>query len=198
MIEPFPNYSYATNTAYSALIAFHQFTFPISMRSVLRKMSNVAVHSYSEMARRFHMSFEEFYSTVSSEYGFSSRMIGTNNYELLYNDRKDLTTIRFTLAHELGHILLGHNVDEPKENKEANCFARNFLCPIPAITEFKIDSIHDYTNTFYVSEPMAEIAIKLKKADYRNITSYNYWNYYDNVSQWHYGISLRDMYGDYA
>lgn len=51
-----------------------------------------------------------------------------------YNDKKPLGRIRFSLAHEIGHIVLGH--EEPRteeQEKESDCFASYFLAPRMAI-----------------------------------------------------------------
>lgn len=46
--------------------------------------------------------------------------------ETIENDRRRA----FTLAHEVGHILLGHAGEAPEtEEKEANAFAASLLCP---------------------------------------------------------------------
>lgn len=52
-------------------------------------------------------------------------------YFILYNDRTGCKERRdFTLAHELGHVLLGHaGEDEEREEREANAFAASLLCP---------------------------------------------------------------------
>jgi hypothetical protein len=65
-----PDYSLATNMAYRTLITFHEFSFPISIFSVLRAMGNIVVNSYSEVAQRFNITFNEFYELASSDYGF--------------------------------------------------------------------------------------------------------------------------------
>lgn len=60
---------------------------------------------------------------------------------IIYNDLNDITTSRFAIAHELGHIFLGHatthtkyaNVREfgskPKSEQQADMFALRLLCP---------------------------------------------------------------------
>lgn len=64
-------------------------------------------------------------------------------YLIVYNNQKPATRIRFSLAHELGHIVLGHLNDARTELErgglddvtyhilegEANTFAGNFLAP---------------------------------------------------------------------
>lgn len=42
---------------------------------------------------------------------------------------------RFTQAHELGHILLGHESDGPQQEREADRFASALLMPAPVIFE---------------------------------------------------------------
>lgn len=69
--------------------------------------------------------------------------VNTDIYIIVYNERKAKQRIRFSLAHELGHILLGHLDDERTEidrgglddiayylmEGAANTFAGNFLAP---------------------------------------------------------------------
>ena len=52
-------------------------------------------------------------------------------YVILYNERIASERRRaFTLAHELGHILLSHAGEAPAtEEREANAFAASLLCP---------------------------------------------------------------------
>jgi hypothetical protein len=52
-------------------------------------------------------------------------------YFVLYNDRQGSERRRaFTLAHELGHIMLGHaGEEEAREEREANAFAASLLAP---------------------------------------------------------------------
>ena len=92
------------------------------------------------------------------------------HYLIFFND----TTIRFTLAHELGHIILDHNGVNPYNEKEADCFARNILCPIPIIRSYGISTPADYVNCFGISKPMAEIAFRYAKSDMYYITKNNY------------------------
>ena len=102
------------------------------------------------------------------------------------NDKNDVIVMRAglklqmqeeTIAHELGHVILGHTVDGDKENKEANCFARNLLCPIPVITEMSLHTEVEYVKAFNVSERMARCAIKHKDSDYYYITRDRYITY---------------------
>lgn len=70
--------------------------------------------------------------------------LGEMGYLIVYDDSvRSPERIRFSLFHELGHILLGHFRDRnpgslPQEDSrvletEANIFARNMLCPPPIV-----------------------------------------------------------------
>ena len=99
------------------------------------------------MAGKLGMSFENFYSNfASSNHGF-----------------KDETTIKFTIAHELGHIVLKHCEDNYFTQKEDNCFARNLISPIPLVNRYKLNISRDYVRCFGISEPMAEVSFAFAK-----------------------------------
>lgn len=189
----FPDYYIATNKAYATLIKYKVFSFPISPKIIIRQLSNVAIHTYSDLAKRMGISREVFLDYLSSsEHGFTARQ--RDKYAVFYNEQKDDTTIRFTLAHELGHIILGHIEDGKRENKEANCFARNLLCPVPIIKEMNIQTEKEYTEAFNISEPMAYCAIQNLKSDFYYITKENYNIYNDKVYSHYTGMSFAEMY----
>ena len=61
---------------------------------------------------------------------------GLGRFLVLYDEGRDPRRVRFTLAHELGHILLGHLTGPEEERsrgdaaeKEADAFAAEFLAP---------------------------------------------------------------------
>lgn len=72
-------------------------------------------------------------------YGFSIVGISTGSMQIYYNDLNQcLERQRFTIAHELGHLLLGHSglLNTSRfEERCADCFARNILSPVDVIEE---------------------------------------------------------------
>ena len=86
---------------------------------------------------------------------------------VVYQDAEPPYRCRFTIAHELGHILLGHVlVDTPKyrtfsENDEnenaANVFARDLLAPACVLHELNITSAEDISRVCNISMHAAEI-----------------------------------------
>lgn len=69
---------------------------------------------------------------------------------IVYNDRNDVPVSRFAIAHELGHILLGHvktyakyaTIEDigikPKAENQADTFALRLLCPACIIAELDL------------------------------------------------------------
>lgn len=160
------DYRKATNAAYKEL---YQYTgdYPvIDVYRILQSDPRIRLCTYTAAAQRFGCEFKEFTRSIApSEYGFSVIDTLHGNSIVYYNDHKSETTNRFTFAHELGHIRLCHRADNAVTNKEANCFARNLLCPIPVVQEGKLETVDDYADTFYVSDYMAKIAVQYYSSD---------------------------------
>lgn len=160
------DYRKATNAAYEELDRYTGGYPVIDVYQILRSDPRIRLCTYSAFARRLRCDFKEFvYGMAPSEFGFTIIDKENGNSIVFYNDHKSETTNRFTFAHELGHIRLGHTRDDRASNKEANCYARNLLCPIPVVQEGKLKTIQDYASTFYVSDYMAYIAMRHFNSD---------------------------------
>lgn len=75
---------------------------------------------------------------VEGEYGVSIKQ--NNVWYIVFDDYDTIQRIRFTVAHEIGHIFLGHemrygyytrrdNIVKPAAEKEADMFAARLLAP---------------------------------------------------------------------
>lgn len=87
----------------------------------------------------------------SDAFRFSS---GTNRSKfILYSPYNSRVRIRFSLAHELGHIILEHDLKEDSmQETEANFFANYFLVPLPLIPyKCDYDSPESVSGVFDVS-----------------------------------------------
>jgi len=87
---------------------------------------------------------------------------GRKIYIILYNARAGpLSRQRFTLAHEVGHIYLGHTSDNPENERQANAFAAELLMPrvlaarLLAGLPSRTDPADALARTFAVSTEMA-------------------------------------------
>jgi len=111
-----------------------------------------------EIARRLILA-------VSSD-GFTGRE--GDKYIIYYNDDPAIPAARkrFTIAHELGHYVLKHKVDGDKEEREANCFARNLLAPRLLAIDRGIE-FADYPCAFGVSITAARLCEEKEELDRR-------------------------------
>ncbi len=84
--------------------------------------------------------------------------------QIIYNKTQPDTRIRFTIAHELGHILLGHNsgykiveFDSKDPNETlANVFAAELLVPLYLLKRESLTlmNLTDLANKYWVSKDM--------------------------------------------
>lgn len=140
--------------------------FPIKPFELIKKFK-WGLLTYEEMAQKQECSIKDICDCIGED-GYS--IYNGRNYTIAYNNTiKPLGRINFTLAHEIGHIILNHHKDfevteilqdnfTKEEYKilenEANCFARNILAPAPLINElgfwntlFKIPKFFGITPT---------------------------------------------------
>lgn len=189
-----PDYYRATNAAYDLLIRQDILELPVNLNKFLYLFrQHTRLITYSQMAARFNMTVEYYKRIAPSEFGFTMKK-GGRNY-ILYNEEKGYYTNRFTIAHEIGHITLEHKIDNTVSRREANCFARNLLCPVPVIDELNILNINDYVGWFHISELMAENCIKNVSSDHYYIDDQLYQVVNDLVYTFMTGESLASAYG---
>jgi Zn-dependent peptidase ImmA (M78 family) len=98
------------------------------------------------------------------------------SYIILYNDEMDSNRIRFTIAHEIGHIVLGHEYSCEETESEADYFARNLLVPMGILIHRHISDYIEIVNMFEVSYTVAgnvirTLTIRLE-CGYGNLTDY--------------------------
>lgn len=101
-------------------------SYPIDIFQLLHQLG-VRVIPYSSMMDECRQ-----VALSQSLEGFKAR--GANrDYMVCYNDSRPANRIRFTLAHELGHIWLEHKHGTPEEEAQANYFAGYLLSPHPLL-----------------------------------------------------------------
>lgn len=168
------NYSYleVTNIAYNFLSSLNKYELPVDIIEILSSFSNVLVFSYSEWAKRNNMTFSEVTEFAKSEDGCTSFDPKTGRFIVLYNNLiRNSGRIRFTLAHEMGHIILNHFdskssvtticrnnfdfIEDVRAEREADMFAAEFLIPSCFVRYLPDEDIQYLSHTFAVSETTA-------------------------------------------
>jgi len=161
-----PDYRKATNMAYRVLCRLGISELPITIFPVINRFPHLRLISYSQCCERHGMSWVELMGLNISDRGYICRK--GKRAVIFYNDRINPEIIRFTLAHELGHYVLGHTEDNSVTDREANCFARNFLCPVPATDCWKLKDVSECCDIFDITPPAAQVVLDKKCLDHIN------------------------------
>ena len=134
-----PNLDNAAVKALETLVKYHVSSAPIDPLPILKSMPGVLVLSFAEMADRMGMARDCLISVFASEnhdvVTSVMRVDGRLRYLMAYNQRLPFYMLQRSLAHELGHIVLGHDGSRPEavRDEESLVFARHFLAPRPLI-----------------------------------------------------------------
>lgn len=123
----------AKEEADCVLLSSNQFEFPLNIEKLLKdiKIANIKIYMYSDTG------------ISESKKLKNSGFVTENNgiYYVLYNDTiENEGNYRFTLCHELGHIMLQHDLTKPNDRvqeAEADTFASELLMPESVIFEIK-------------------------------------------------------------
>ena len=95
-------------------------------------------------------------------HGISGASIKNDNGEFViyYDDCDGKQRQRFTIMHEIGHIMLGHKQDSDYAEKCANYFASYSLVPTSMVGLFNCYNLVDISKKFNVSSDCAGIAFE--------------------------------------
>lgn len=171
------DFSKATSVAHKTFCELTEKVYPVNIIDLIEKLPNTLLATY-----------EEFANWIKKDVGFVVKRVAKNNdaftlnrndeYIIVYNP--DITEnvverIRFSIAHEIGHILLNHfdagdsilmrgGLSETKYKileDEANKFAQELLAPtfIMNTNRWNIDNVRDI---FDVSKEVAKITLENK------------------------------------
>lgn len=165
-------------------------SYPIDCEQILQNFG-YRILSYSEIKRKNPELLElcESYSDDSFR-DYYSKTIAYNDVDIPY------PRIRFSLMHELGHIIMDHKGRSLKNEQDANYFATNILAPRMAIHYSGCKNANHVAKFFMMSFEAAEYAFddyrrwhrravyKMSEADRK---FYNYF-YNENVKKFVYSL----------
>lgn len=103
---------------------------------------------------------------------FSEDAINFKNI-ICYNNNLPTGRIRFSLMHELGHVILKHNqIKSNRLEQEANFFASNILAPRMAIHYSKCKDPNSISRLFGITHEAAKIAFEDYMRWYKRIAKF--------------------------
>lgn len=131
--------------------------FPVNPFQLAEKMQ-IGINEYGD----FNIA-EQKTMRVASEDGFSYLLSNEPKFHINYNFDSLYERATFTLAHEIGHIVLGHTEPSIEAEVEANTFAQQLLVPEAVLIYLKMQDIFLICSTFIVSKSCAQTCLNLLK-----------------------------------
>lgn len=103
-------YKYIKDIVNNIYLKLNIAEFPIDIINIIRSFDNIAIVSYHQFMIRFNLTKEETFGILNSDEGCTDYKKDLDRYIIYYNDldNKSEERIRWTLTHELGHILCCH------------------------------------------------------------------------------------------
>jgi Zn-dependent peptidase ImmA (M78 family) len=159
-------YKNARNASWQCLLDYNVDSLPVIVSDIIRKSDNIKLLKNSK-------------HNILAD-GESGRTIKINDsFCVVYRDTEISRRCRFTIAHELGHIFLGHLLINGYEYKtfaersdsesEANIFARDLLAPACVLHELGATTAEQIAKLCNISAEAAGYrAERIKELEIRN------------------------------
>ena len=147
---------------------------PVKIGALIRSMHNIKLITYSSQIRKFHITYEELIIDAETKDSYAVRNRKQMRYCIYYNDIEpnivNSNRVRWNLAHELGHIILGHHAFCKSDKlfrsglaantynyveAEADYFAQLILVPHVVLYAFKITTAKQLKELCQISNPAA-------------------------------------------
>lgn len=162
MENPSPDKRHAIRHALDLLSTFRKDTLPIYMFDITKAFPNLRVKPYSWFMSVNGLTLKELITITDSDSGCCWYDRPSGRYLILYNDQ--ITSYgrrRFTIAHELGHFLMGHaNVlggPYQYQEVEADIFAQTLLAPACVLRGIGLNDPRDIREVCGVSLACAKV-----------------------------------------
>lgn len=161
----YESYKKARNEAWKVLLECDIKELPIDLKKIAEQY-DIQIITYS----KFPLT-QLFKPEVVSGDGFTTS-ISSKRYIVLNDTKENRYRRRFTVAHELGHNLLGHNsniiffrnseIDDKTKIQEfeANIFARDLLMPATILAALNVWEPKEIMNLCHISYTSAVIRAK--------------------------------------
>lgn len=145
--------------------------FPIDPFKVVRRLEKCRCLSYEDLSNTCGVPVTDIIRAFNSSDGSTHYDPVTDRYLMALNmSGRSKARIRWTTAHELGHIAAGHFQELsdaglfeassemlPQMEEEADYFAASFLAPISAMRILRVKSAADIRDWFDLSQTAAEL-----------------------------------------
>ena len=148
-------YRHTRNATWKCLIDYNILSLPVKILKITNKSKIKVIKN--TLANKL----------PNSQRGQS--YITNNEVIIIYDDTLPKTVIRYTVAHELGHIFLGHDLLHPtiSMENEANSFALRLLAPACVLWGLDLHEPRQIATICDISLQTAEIRAERMKILYK-------------------------------
>lgn len=140
-------YKNARNASWQCIIDYNINSLPVKASQIAKK-SDITIIKNSQA---------DFLQQGKS----GATVLQDEKFYIIYNDEESVSRCRFTIAHELGHIFLGHLMTNKTKYRtfaiqddtesEANVFARDLLAPACVLHELNLLNADDIARVCNIS-----------------------------------------------
>ncbi|NQD97637.1 ImmA/IrrE family metallo-endopeptidase [Staphylococcus xylosus] len=145
-------------------------SYPVPIKEIIEDDPNVVLMTFAEASQAMGLSRAKLMELGKSKEAFHIKK--GNKKVIIYNSLKQHRRIRFSLAHEYGHVVLNHKgktlndefSSQPvysKEEYEADTFASCLLFPLHKRLEFKNKSSYEIANAFDISFRAVGVSMRI-------------------------------------
>ena len=155
---------------------YKEFSLPVPLKKIIKSIPNCRLIPYSRLQKDQNLSEQEVFDFCGTEDACTDYHANQNQYIIYYNDISYSSKIksnryRWSIAHELGHILLNHHKNHNQTRifrnhlsdqmyqrleEEADVFASYLLVPHAALCFFSIKDEKDIAHICKISSPAAK------------------------------------------
>ncbi len=157
-------YKNLRNSAWHCLLEFGIAQLPVDIRAIAKQ---AGIHLVQ------NSTVQELLPTERGKSFFYN-----NQWIIVYDDRNETTASRYTIAHELGHIFLGHELQharysetqvfhkKPQAEQYADRFALRLLCPACVLWGLDLRTTDEIATYCRIEKEQAELRAKRMKLLY--------------------------------
>lgn len=167
-INQYTSYKKVRDAAWQLIIDMNIKELPVKVSSIIRQLG-IGLYTYQDNAEFIHKFRLD--TIIKSSDGFT--LFVNNQYKIFYDNTKPVARIRFTLGHELGHIVCNHGFQKVSDSyittrnsepgptdsiieTEANMFAARLLAPACVLHELKLFTAGEIAEQCCISKQAAE------------------------------------------
>lgn len=167
-INSYTSYKKVRDAVWQLILDMNINALPVKVSRIIRNLG-IGLYTYQDNTEFIHKLKLD--TIAKSSDGFT--LFVNNQYKIFYDNTKPVARIRFTLGHELGHIICNHvfqkvsdsyittrntepSINDSSIETEANIFAARLLAPACVLHELKLFTANEIAEHCCISQQAAE------------------------------------------